>query len=318
MFRMRGVVSGIAVVAGLMACITGTAAATQVTLGSASGRPNGNICAAMIKCTYLSSIVVPSNGTITSFSVNSGSAGGRVWLRVIHFYHGTIASVGTSPPQTLAVGVNTFTLSMGVQGGDQLALDNHSSALLFDTSDPLAGTPYFQPPLPEGPSVFPVGLTGRGRLLLSATVQSSGTTTTPPPPSITTVSQSSRRWRLGGSVARFASATKPPVGTTFRFSLNEQAAVRFGFAQLLPGRRVNGKCVAQTRANRNRPACTRSVPRGTLASSASAGAHKLFFQGRLTRTRRLKPGTYTLTITAINSAGQRASRTLRSFTILAG
>ena len=90
-------------------------------------------------------------------------------------------------------------------------------------------------------------------------------------------------------------------------------------AQLLPGRKVNGKCVAQTAGNRRNKACTRSVPTGSLSFNAGAGPHKLFFQGRLTRTRKLQPGTYTLTITATNAAGQRATKgPLRSFTIVPG
>jgi hypothetical protein len=134
----------------------------------------------------------------------------------------------------------------------------------------------------------------------------------------TSASQSVRRWRLGGKLATLAAARKPPVGTTFRFTLNEAATVRFAFAQLLPGRKANGKCVAQTARNRTRKACTRSVPRGSLSFSAGAGTHKLFFQGRVTRTKKLKPGTYTLTLTATNAKGQTATKTLRSFTIVPG
>jgi hypothetical protein len=147
-------------------------------------------------------------------------------------------------------------------------------------------------------------------LLLSASV-------IPTPPSITRISQARRRWRAGGNLARLAAAAKPPVGTTFGFTLSQAARVRFGFARLLPGRKVNGRCVALTVANRRRPACTRSVGSGAISFSASAGAHKLFFQGRLSRTRRLGPGVYTLTITATNPNG-RASRTTRSFTIVPG
>jgi hypothetical protein len=139
----------------------------------------------------------------------------------------------------------------------------------------------------------------------------------PPPPSLTGVSQSHRRWRLGDKLASFASARKPPVGTSFRFTLNEAATVRFAFTQLLPGRKVaGGKCVAQTARNRRHKACTRSVPGGSLSFSASAGVHRLFFQGRLTGTRKLIPGTYSLTITAADAAGQRATQTLSSFTIV--
>jgi hypothetical protein len=137
---------------------------------------------------------------------------------------------------------------------------------------------------------------------------------------LTSTSQTQpRRWRLGGKLATFAAARKPRIGTTFRFTLNETATVRFTFDQLLPGRKLrNGRCVAQTAGNRRNKACTRSVPRGALSFNAGAGLHRLFFQGRVTRTRKLHPGTYTLTITAANAAGQRATRTLRSFTIVPG
>jgi DNA-binding beta-propeller fold protein YncE len=136
---------------------------------------------------------------------------------------------------------------------------------------------------------------------------------------LTNVSQSHRRWRPGRNLARFAAAAKPPVGTTFQFTLNKAATVRFTFDELLPGRtvnKVNGKCVAQTAHNRRHKACTRRVPRGSLSFSAGAGVHRLFFQGRLTRTRKLMPGTYALTITATDAAGHRATKTLSSFTIV--
>jgi Phosphoesterase family len=139
---------------------------------------------------------------------------------------------------------------------------------------------------------------------------------TAPPPTITGMSQARRRWRLGNNLARLAAAPRPPVGTNFKFTLNQPATVRLVFDEQLPGRRVNGRCVAQTARNRRNRACTRSVSRGSFSFNAGAGQRTLFFQGRLNRTRRLNPGTYALTITATNSAGQRASRTFRSFTIV--
>jgi hypothetical protein len=134
----------------------------------------------------------------------------------------------------------------------------------------------------------------------------------------TSASQSVRRWRSGGKLATLAAARKPPVGTTFRFTINEAATVRFAFAQLLPGRKVNGKCVAQTARNGSHKSCIRSVLRGAISLSASAGPHNLFFQGRLTRPKKLKPGVYTLTLTATNTSGQQATKTLRPFTIVPG
>jgi hypothetical protein len=158
------------------------------------------------------------------------------------------------------------------------------------------------------------------RLLLSGNVivTTPGPAVTPRRPTLDKVTQAHRRWREGNKLARFAGAGRPPVGTTFRFTVNQAARITFTFSQPLPGRKVHGKCVARTRANRARPACTRSAARGSLSFNAGAGAHSLSFQGRLSRTRRLKPGTYTVTITAVNSAGQRAAKTLKSFTIVRG
>jgi hypothetical protein len=130
--------------------------------------------------------------------------------------------------------------------------------------------------------------------------------------------------RLSDPAATPRSADAGIVVTEIATSIAElalvsSATVRFAFDQLLPGRKLtNGKCVAQTARNRRDKVCTRSVPRGSLSFNAGAGLHRLFFQGRVTRTRKLQPGTYALTITATNAAGQRATKTLRSFTIVPG
>jgi hypothetical protein len=49
-----------------------------------------------------------------------------------------------------------------------------------------------------------------------------------------------------------------------------------------------------------------------------AGTNKVRFQGRLSRTKKLQPGRYTLTITAIDSAGNRSNAKTTSFTIVRG
>jgi len=110
------------------------------------------------------------------------------------------------------------------------------------------------------------------------------------PLGLTTVGQSHRRWREGNALPHVASATRPPIGTTFRFTVNESASVRFVFKQ-------------------------RGRKRGALSFSVGSGAHKLRFQGGISKHKRLKPGRYTLTITATNAAGRRASARLK-FTIV--
>jgi hypothetical protein len=106
------------------------------------------------------------------------------------------------------------------------------------------------------------------------------------------------------------------VGTTFRFALNQQAVVSFAFSQQVGGRRVNGKCVAQTRANRRRRGCKRTVTQGTLTFAGHSGLNRVVFQGRVSRSKRLPLGAYTLRITAVNSAGQRSSPRSLNFSIV--
>src|SRR6202035_3226387 len=63
----------------------------------------------------------------------------------------------------------------------------------------------------------------------------------PGPPFLGHVSQSHRVWREASHAARFARKL-PPVGTTFSFTLNEQAKVSFAFTQPSTGRKVGRRC----------------------------------------------------------------------------
>jgi hypothetical protein len=316
------------------------AATPTVTLGSTSGTPSAHQCFAGSKCTYLPftnvanpALQVPFNGTVTSFSINAGSAGGEVKLRVLRpAGAGKYAGAGTSLGKTLSFGLNTFAISLPVQAGDVLGLDNETSALMFDTSSATPIGTYFEPYLAEGATAAPTAQPGY-RLLLSATVQAltvqSTTTTTagtpppgtPPPgtpPSVTGVIQSRHAWRGGNKLAQISANRKkaPPVGTTFTFTLNEQASVSFGFTQKVVGRAAGHKCVAKTRKNSKQKACKRMVSAGTLTFSGHGGTNKVAFQGRISPSKRLPPGSYTLVVTAANSAGHSSAPQRPSFTIV--
>jgi CSLREA domain-containing protein len=141
-------------------------------------------------------------------------------------------------------------------------------------------------------------------------------TTAPPSPTLTNVSQSARRWKRGKSLPRISSATKIPTGTTFKFTLNETARVTLAFTQPVPGRRVGNGCVKETKHNKHRPKCPFPAPRGSLSFTGHAGVNTVVFQGRINKHHRLAPGTYTLTITAVNSAHQSATPGRLVFTIV--
>jgi hypothetical protein len=136
-------------------------------------------------------------------------------------------------------------------------------------------------------------------------------------PHLTRVSQSHRRWREGRARPHMASAKRPPIGTTFRFTVDQAVRVRFSFRRLLHGRRVKGHCVAPKTRNRNRPRCKRRAAGGARSFKVGAGSHRMRFQGRLSKRKRLKRGRYVLLITATNAAGQSAVAKL-TFTIVSG
>jgi hypothetical protein len=92
--------------------------------------------------------------------------------------------------------------------------------------------------------------------------------------------------------------------------------VSFAFAQQVSGRKVNGSCVAQTNKNRRKRACRRTLIRATASFTGHAGTNKVSFQGRVSSTKKLTPGSYTLVIAATNGVGQHSPAKQLSFTIV--
>jgi hypothetical protein len=134
--------------------------------------------------------------------------------------------------------------------------------------------------------------------------------------------QSHAVWREGARTARASATrrttpktTRPPVGTTFSFLLDQQARVTFRFTQRVGGRRVGRSCRATTRANRSHRRCERSVTARLFSFPAREGTNKVVIQGRLPHTHKLALGRYTLIVTARNATGTSAPRSL-AFTIV--
>lgn len=114
----------------------------------------------------------------------------------------------------------------------------------------------------------------------------------PAVPTLTGLKQSHQSWREGTKAASISSHNhKPPVGTTFSFALNEAASVQLAFT-------------------------TAGKPAGTLVLAGPAGSDKISFDGVLKGAKRLKPGTYTVSFTASNSAGKKSSTSKLTFTIV--
>jgi hypothetical protein len=143
----------------------------------------------------------------------------------------------------------------------------------------------------------------------------SGPSTKPIAPSVQSASESAKRWREGSRLAKVSRREGPPAGTTFSFPLNEPATASFSFTRHLTGRRVRGGCIAETGKNLHGAGCERRVMAGALSFPAHAGTNKVAFEGCISRSKCLKPGPYTLTVSATNSAGVSTPRQL-TFTIV--
>ncbi len=155
--------------------------------------------------------------------------------------------------------------------------------------------------------------------LLDVTTSATGASVTVvvPAPTLTAVRQSASRWRDGSKLASISRRAKqPPIGTSFSFTLNTPATVSFSFSRQARGRSVAHRCVAKTQKNARRKACNLSVAAGGLSLAAETGTDRVSFQGRVSRRTRLKPGRYTLILTASNPTGTSAAQSL-SFTVVA-
>jgi hypothetical protein len=159
---------------------------------------------------------------------------------------GQFIGVSSSPAETLSGGVSTFSgLSIPVTAGDVIGLDNGSSAIVFDTTDPTQHVAYYSPGLANGATAVPTNTQAGYRLLLSATMQegaststtaivtttatttvrsvatvtstvtTSSTVPTSRPPAITSQGESSVKWREN---RRASSKQSPPYGTMFTCS----------------------------------------------------------------------------------------------------
>lgn len=139
-----------------------------------------------------------------------------------------------------------------------------------------------------------------------------------PVPVLSKLSETHRRFRVGRTRTAVSAARRKrraPIGTTFRFTLNEAAVVRIRIERKLPGRVSGGRCVKPTRRLAHKRRCTRYVLVKTLIRRhLKAGANRVAFSGRIGR-RALKPGGYRAIFTP--SAGTRKGRAHRlRFTIV--
>jgi Tol biopolymer transport system component len=108
------------------------------------------------------------------------------------------------------------------------------------------------------------------------------------------------------------------AGTTIRFRLSEKAQVTLRFQRARTGRRVGGKCVKQTSANKGAPKCTRYVDAGKRTVGGKKGKNGVKFHGKISKTKVLSPGRYRLKARAKDASGNRSATKSEKFRILKG
>jgi hypothetical protein len=134
---------------------------------------------------------------------------------------------------------------------------------------------------------------------------------------IGTVTASPPIWRGGSALPSFSFASRAhKVGTTISFRLSEAATVTLTFARPLKGRRVGKRCVKPTRRNRAKRRCTRFKTAGRIKFNGRSGLNKVKFQGRLSRSKRLRVGRYRLTVGAKDAAGNVSKNKTANFRIV--
>lgn len=105
-----------------------------------------------------------------------------------------------------------------------------------------------------------------------------------------------------GHAETVVSARAVKLGTAFVYTLSEPARVLFAVEQKQPGRMVGRTCRKPTRKIAHKKACARFVRRGAFAQDSTAGANRRKWSGKLGK-RALKPGSYRVTLTAKDAAG---------------
>jgi hypothetical protein len=246
--------------------------------------------------------------------------------------------VGSGPTVTLKgdESIEEFGARISILAGDYVAMNSTATGALHGGS---GGTRQYQysPPLVQGQGPRGSTDTEDEELLLQAVIEpdsdrdgfgdetqdrcatdpstagacSTPDTTSPRLTGLALAPGSFRAAARGGPLA-----ARAPIGTRIFYTLSETATVTFGVERGVIGRRVGGRCVRRTRANRARRRCLRFVRlRGSFRHTGGAGQNGVRFTGRL-RGRKLAVGSYKLVAVARDPAGNRSVTRKRNFRIV--
>jgi DNA-binding beta-propeller fold protein YncE len=315
--------------------LNGTGGGNLSTSGANVESPAGLAIDPVAERIYWANSTNPGGGI--SFAALNGSGGGNLATTGANVIDPAFPSLLEAPSATGAPAIgggfltgSTLTCSNGSWAPDIFSEFFYRAPQTYSYSWQLGGTEIAgasaQTFTPTQPGLYSCRVTAANHAgsgaQTSAQVQISPAPATPPPaspvgaPVVSHAAQTNKRWREGDRQPQISRRRrKPPLGTTFSFTLNQPATATLTFTTRVRGRKAAHKCVGETRRNAKHKACKRTVTAGTLSFSGHAGANTIAFQGRISSSKKLKPGRYTLTIEASGSAGRSAPARL-TFTIV--
>lgn len=257
----------------------------------------------------------PVDGVITKFRIRAYAVGepGQVTFRVADINlpdpnnnESALATAkGTGPTITIqpdeAALETPITEAAGrvpVAKGQHLAVDTTKSiAAMYDSS----GSKFsyvFAPPLVEGSGARGSN-EATGELLVAATIE-------PDADKDGFGDETQDRCPTQSTTQGDCDLTKPAVtglkvsGDKISYTLSEAATVSFKLEKKSPGRKVGKKCVKQNKSNKAKKKCsTYKQIGGAFSGGGAAGPNT----ATLPNGKKLKPGTYKLTMTARDAAG---------------
>jgi PKD repeat protein len=132
-------------------------------------------------------------------------------------------------------------------------------------------------------------------------------------PRVTRLMVAPTRVRIGKALPALTPA--PPKTGSIRLRLSEAATVILRIERPLPGRRIGRTCTKPSKRNRRGRPCVRwaALP-GTATVVAPVGDRAIRFQGRVSRSRSLRPGRYRVSVLAVDRAGNRSVSKAATFT----
>lgn len=117
------------------------------------------------------------------------------------------------------------------------------------------------------------------------------------------------------SKTKYELAAKKP-GFTLSFTSTEALGLTAKFTKSSKGKKSGKKCVKATKKNAKAKPCTRWVPvKGSISIPVVVGANKFVFNGKIGK-KRLAAGTYRLTLSGADAAGNTLAPVVKTFKVL--